>query len=129
MPVSLLLDTNIIIALFAKDTSVQQHLADAEEVFLPSIVLGELYYGALRSGNPEPSLAKIDEFAAANAVLPCDAMTARNYGEIKSGLRSKGHPIPENDIGIEAIAEQHGLTLVTRDEHFSEIDRLSVERW
>jgi len=40
-----LLDTSIVIALFADDLSVQEHLRKAEEVFVPSIVLGELYFG------------------------------------------------------------------------------------
>ena len=35
----LLLDTNIVIALFAGGPAVQEHLEQAEEVFLPSIVL------------------------------------------------------------------------------------------
>jgi tRNA(fMet)-specific endonuclease VapC len=38
-----LLDTNIIIALFANEVEVQDKLAQAEEVFVPSVVLGELY--------------------------------------------------------------------------------------
>ncbi len=44
-----LIDTNIVIALFAKDPAVQQHLGIATEVFTPAIVLGELYYGAYKS--------------------------------------------------------------------------------
>lgn len=40
----ILLDTNIVIALFANDTSVQQHLADSDDDFIPSMVLGELYF-------------------------------------------------------------------------------------
>lgn len=36
-----LLDTNIIIALFAKDEAVTTRLAASEEVFLSSIALGE----------------------------------------------------------------------------------------
>ena len=38
----------------------------------------------------------------------------------------KGKTIPENDIWIAAIAKQHGLTLISRDGHFKEIDGLSV---
>ena len=46
----ILLDTNIVIALFAKDAFVQDRLAQSDEVFVPSIVVGELYYGARKSG-------------------------------------------------------------------------------
>ena len=44
-----LLDTNIVIAIFAKDSGVVDHLAQATEVFVPSIVLGELFYSARKS--------------------------------------------------------------------------------
>jgi len=124
-----LLDTNIVIALFAQDTSVQQHIAEAEAVFVASIVLGELYYGARKSARVAANLARIDEFATSSAVLVCDTATAQEYGPIKNILREKGRPIPENDIWIAAIAQQYQLTLVSRDEHFREVDGLLVERW
>lgn len=41
-----LLDTNIVIAIFADDKSVMEALELAQEVFVPIIALGELYYGA-----------------------------------------------------------------------------------
>jgi tRNA(fMet)-specific endonuclease VapC len=45
---SFLLDTNIVIAILAKDPAVHQRLVEATEIFVPSIVLGELYYGEKR---------------------------------------------------------------------------------
>ena len=99
-----LLDTNIVIAIFADEVVVRQQLAGAGEVFIPSIVLGELYYGAQKSARIASNVARVDEFAATNSVLACDTETARRYGEIKSELRAKGRPIPENDIWIAAIA-------------------------
>ena len=71
-----LLDTNIVIAIFAEEANVQAQLAGAGEVFIPSIVLGELYFGARKSGRVEANLARIDEFAASNVVLECDTVTA-----------------------------------------------------
>jgi tRNA(fMet)-specific endonuclease VapC len=124
-----LLDTNIVIALFADEASVKQQLAIVGEIFIPSIVLGELYYGARKSARAEQNIARIDEFAAGNTVLLCDATTARQYGVIKAQLQVKGKPIPENDIWIAAIAEQYQLTLVTRDSHFQHIDGLVIEQW
>ena len=124
-----LLDTNIVIALFAREAAVQQRLAEASEVFVPSIVLGELYYGARKSTRVTENLARIDEFVASSPVLPCDTATAQRYGDIKNQLRAKGRPIPENDIWIAAIALQYHLTLVARDGHFHEVDGLQVEAW
>ncbi len=115
-----LLDTNIVIALFAQEAAVVRRLDEDTVVFVPSTVLGELYYGAHNSGRAEANKARIDQFAARSAILACDLLTAQHYGQIKNDLRAKGRPIPENDIWIAAVARQYRLTLVSRDEHFNE---------
>jgi len=124
-----LLDTNIIIAIFAEEPPVLQRVAAAEEVFVPVIVLGELYYGARKSARAAANIDRIDEFASAATTLGCDAATAQQYGRIKNDLRAKGRPIPENDIWIAAIAAQHGLTVVSRDDHFADVSGLPIEAW
>lgn len=101
----------------------------APEVFLPSIALGELLYGAERSTRRAENLAEGQGFAASVAILSCDAGTAPHYGEIKSELRRKGRPLPDNDIWIAAIARQHQLTVATRDAHFGEIVGLPLLSW
>jgi tRNA(fMet)-specific endonuclease VapC len=58
-----------------------------------------------------------------------DTNTAREYGEIKRALQTEGRLIPEKDIGIAAIAQQHDLTLATRDGHFKDVKHLTVEVW
>ncbi|BAY17759.1 PilT protein domain protein [Anabaenopsis circularis NIES-21] len=124
-----LLDTNIIIALFADEAVIKNNLAQADEVFIPSIVIGELSYGARKSGRSPQNLARVDEFVANNTVLGCDVETARQYGEIKNKLRLKGHPLPENDIWIASVALQYQLTLVTRDAHFQQVENLQTVSW
>lgn len=124
-----LLDTNIIIALFGGEAGVKERLALAGEVFISSIVLGELYYGAHKSQRAQENLARLDDFAASCAILICDRETAREYGMIKNQLLQQGRPIPENDIWVAATAQQHNLTLITRDDHFSEVAKLKMEVW
>lgn len=124
-----LLDSNIIIALFASDKAVLEAVDEAEEVFIPSIVIGELYYGAQKSGKRQANVARVDSFVQVNTILDCDRETARWYGQIKSALQAKGRPIPENDIWIAALARQHGLILATRDKHFHEVDSIDIEVW
>ena len=72
-----LIDTNIVIALFADEAIVKDNLAQASEVFIPSIVIGELCYGARKSGRVEENLARVDELVASSTILVCDAETAR----------------------------------------------------
>jgi tRNA(fMet)-specific endonuclease VapC len=124
-----LLDSNVIIALFAKDPGVHGHVAKAKEIFIPCIAIGELYFGAYKSRHAEKNLQRIDELALDATVLPCDATTARIYGQIKHRLKERGQPIPENDIWIAAIAQQYRLTLITKDSHFNVIENLTIETW
>jgi tRNA(fMet)-specific endonuclease VapC len=107
-----LLDTNIVIALFADEAIVKDNLVQASEVFIPNIVIGKLRYGARKSGRVEANLAKVDELVAGSTILVCDAETAWQCGEVKNKLRLKGRPLPENDVWIAALARQHELILV-----------------
>lgn len=122
-----LLDTNAVIALFAGEPAVVETIANKTAVFLCVPVLGELRYGVLASARVEQNLARLDDFAKAVAVLPCDKECAVFYSAVKFGLRKKGRPIPENDVWIAAIARQHRLSLISRDAHFQEVDELDLE--
>ncbi len=124
-----LLDTNIVIALFARDRAVLERLSQESQIFVSNVVLGELYYGAEKSAQSTANIQRIDDLALATSTLSCNRETARYYGRIKEALRSKGRPIPENDLWIAAQALQHSLTVATRDDHFKEIDSISIERW
>ena len=55
--------------------------------------------------------------------------SAHHYGEIKAQLKSIGKPIPENDIWIAALAIEHGMDLVTADQHFNHIKKLQTVAW
>ncbi len=124
-----LLDTNIVIAIFAGERRTVQKLKRAAAVLLPTVVVGELLYGALKSAQVRSNVDRIEEFVVTNSVLPCDLDTARHYGQIKHRLRRKGRPLPDNDHWIAALAQQHGLTIVSRDRHFQEVNNLKVEVW
>jgi tRNA(fMet)-specific endonuclease VapC len=124
-----LLDTNIVIGLFANDAKILQHLQNATDVFLSPIVLGELYYGAKHSAKVAQNVATVNSLAARVNLFPCDLITAQLYGDVKNDLQGKGRPIPENDIWIAATALQHNLTLVTRDSHFQNVTGLSLDTW
>lgn len=94
-----------------------------------ALTIGELYFGAHKSVRIHENIARINDFVLSNVVLSCNAETAKLYGDIKNRLRDIGQPIPENDIWIAAIAQQHALALVTNDGHFVVIENLTVEKW
>lgn len=124
-----LLDSNIVIALFANEFSVIKSIRQAGAVYIPSIVIGELCYGAFNSTKADQNLARVRELEEFSPVVPCDRDTAWHYGEIKQQLKREGKPIPENDIWIAATARQFDLILVTRDNHLLNVEGISVVSW
>ena len=120
----LLLDTNIISDLNDNVPETLQVLASAEEVFTSVVVAGELFYGIENSTRRKENFSFYTDFFQTCAVLDITLDTASIYGAIKTNLRQRGKPIPENDIWIAAIAIQNDLTLLTHDHHFNSVDRL-----
>jgi tRNA(fMet)-specific endonuclease VapC len=124
-----LLDTGIVASLFRGDSGIRDEISRSDEIFISSITLGELFYGAFKSQRTEAELEKIGEFAQVVRILDCNANTAEVYGRTKTALRAKGRPIPENDIWIAAVALQHQLSLAMRDPHFEQIEGLALASW
>lgn len=124
-----LLDTNAIIALQRENEALKKLLSTATSVFVPVVAVGELYYGAYKSQRVEENRQHVTAFIADRVILHIDADTANVYGQVKQELRTKGRPIPENDIWIAALAVQYDLTLITDDTHFREVDNLNWQGW
>jgi tRNA(fMet)-specific endonuclease VapC len=100
------------------------------DIALCSIVKAELHYGALRSGNPQAALAKLEVFLAPYRSLPFDDRCAAAYGRIRARLAQLGSLIGPNDLLIAAIAAVHGATLVTHNvREFSRVEGLTYEDW
>ena len=64
-----LLDTNIVIALLRGDLDVLANLDLASEVFLPIVVLGELFFGAAKSGRAAQNSDIVERFAAHRSIV------------------------------------------------------------
>jgi len=96
----LLLDSNAAIALLHGDSAVEKRVRSADEVFLPVVALGELYFGAYKSQRVEGNLGRIDALAAGIKILAPDAGTAREYGRIKNALRHRAGRFPTMISGL-----------------------------
>ena len=51
-------------------------------------------------------------------------LTSDRYSRISDQLKRQGTPIPTNDIWIAAQTMEHGVELVTSDQHFEKIQGL-----
>jgi tRNA(fMet)-specific endonuclease VapC len=124
-----LLDSSIVVRFLRSDHAVVSRFPAGARVRMSSIVIGEVLYGALLASRSREETQKVAQFAARCEILPVDAATGQQYAQVKHALRLKGRPIPDNDIWIAAQALQHGLTLVSRDRHFRDVDGLRIEEW
>lgn len=126
---NIILDTNIVTAWLKGETGIADKIDKAKNIYLPIIVIGELYYGAFHSTKVQKNITDINKLTAAYNLLLVDEAVTATYGRIKTALRKKGKPIPENDIWIAAITLQNNLTLITRDKHFKEIEGIKMKSW
>ena len=124
-----LLDTNIVVALFKDDPAVHQHLEQYPKVLTSAVVLGELYYGAQNSTRLDKHLRQINRFLTASHSARKRCRDGLRIRPDQERIANQGTSIPENDIWIAATARQHDLTLVSRDRHFAEVDNLRWEQW
>ncbi|MBN8595512.1 MAG: type II toxin-antitoxin system VapC family toxin [Anaerolineae bacterium] len=128
-----LLDTNTCIRhLNQRSPQISHHLLATPEsdITLCSIVKAELYTGALKSQQPQTTLAKQRVFTSRFVSLPFDDHAADVYAGIRSALEKSGTPVGNNDMMIAAIALIHNLTLITHNlREFSRIPNLLIEDW
>ncbi len=126
---SVLVDTSVVVDYFRQDRSLHAKIDQVEDLYLPLVVLGELFYGAHKAKQKDKVLAQVHAFSNACIIILPNETTAELYGRIKGELSTEGRTIPENDVWISAVARQHNLPLATRDRHFSFVAGLTLLDW
>jgi len=126
-----LLDTSAYSAFLRGHEDIHRNLQEADEIHLNAIVLGELRAGFQHGARRRDNEKELHAFLASPRVTVADITpeTALRYAEIVNSLRRSGSPIPTNDIWIAATAMQHGLELVTTDNHFRKVPQIIVHCW
>jgi tRNA(fMet)-specific endonuclease VapC len=121
-----LLDTVFISKLIDKDPVALDVASRIERQYTSLIVVGELYYAAANSGNPERNLSVYRHILKTVKIIPMNNDVAHCYAEIKLSLKKKGKIIPSNDLWIAAGAAAFGLSVATFDKHFDDIEQIEV---
>ncbi len=99
-----------------------------DEIFLPSIVIGELVYGFMKGSRQKFNERKLQEFLKILHVETIDINqnVSRKYALIYLSLVKKGKKIPINDVWIAACCMEVGGTLLTRDRHFQHVEQIEA---
>jgi predicted nucleic acid-binding protein len=124
-----ILDTNALSAFVDGDSGVGDVLRRQARAAIPVIVLGEFRYGITQSTRRASYEAWLASHLIDFEILPVTDDTAVAYAALRVVLRRAGRPIPANDAWIAALALQHRLPVLSRDEHFDAVPDLERTSW
>lgn len=125
----LVLDTNI----YCDYAEGLPHAVDfiatrSENIYLPSIVIGELTYGFMKGNRLQFNERKLQEIIKKLRIEVVDVThnVSRKYAIIYLSLAKKGTKIPINDVWIAACCMEVGGALLTRDQHFRHVEQIET---
>ena len=125
----MILDTNALSAFADGEMGVGEVLRRQPRAAIPVIVLGEFRYGIAGSRHRTTYEAWLDSQLSHFDILPITDETAIAYAALRVALKRSGRPIPANDAWIAALALQHRLPILSRDQHFDVVPELERKSW
>jgi len=125
----LVLDTNIYSDYAEGVAETVDYMAtQGEQIYLPSVVIGELHFGFMKGQRQRFNEKNLKQFIdLLNVdVINVNASVARKYATIYLSLQKNGTKIPINDVWIAASCMEVGGTLLTRDKHFIVVGQIET---
>ena len=102
--------------------AVDAPLRAAGRLVIPSVVLGEYYFGIRQSSQRRRYEDWLRRYLPLASIAVINHATAGIYAEVRLALKRAGTPIPSNDAWIAALARQHALPVLSNDAHFDAVD-------
>ncbi len=124
----MILDTNALSAWAEGRPVVEASLRAAGRLVVPSIVLGEYYFGIRQSRHRNRYEDWLRRYLPLAEIATVTYATADVYAAIRLELKRSGNPLPSNDVWIAALARQHVLPVLSNDAHFdmvADIERIA----
>lgn len=125
----LVLDTNIYCDYAEGLPHAVEFLATrGDDIYLPSIVMGELTYGFMKGSRQQFNERNHQEIIKKLKIeiIDVNRNVSRKYAIIYLSLVKKGAKIPINDVWIAAGCMEVGGTLLTRDHHFQHVEQIET---
>jgi tRNA(fMet)-specific endonuclease VapC len=130
--VSYLLDTNTCSYHLRRPSGlIHRFIQHSGRLFVPTIVLGELYVWVYRRDDPTQGVATIDRFVRHEVqLLAFDERCAHEFGRLRGKLLRQGIVVGRVDLMIASVALVHSLSLVTHNmRDFQNVPGLQLEDW
>jgi tRNA(fMet)-specific endonuclease VapC len=120
---TLCIDTNAYTAFKRGHRQIQELLEAADEVVVPTIVLGELYSGFAMGSRESANIRELGSFLQKPGITiaPVSEGVAERYGMLMKALTTMGMLIPTNDVWIASISMETGARILSLDAHFHRI--------
>ena len=125
----MILDTNALSAFIDGEPAIGARLSIETRAAIPVIVLGEFRYGIATSRHRRAYERWLEDHLPEFEILSVTEATTLAYAGIRASLKKAGRPIPANDAWIAALALQHRLPILSRDEHFDAVAGLRRDTW
>ena len=125
----MILDTNALSAFVDGEPEVGAILRRQHRAAMPVIVLGEFRYGIMGSRHRKTYEEWLEIHLRHFDLLAITAETTLPYASLRATLKRLGRPIPANDAWIAALARQHRLAVLSRDQHFDVVPGLERKSW
>lgn len=111
------------------DADVGSILRRQSRAAIPVIVLGEFRYGIAESRQRTAYEGWLEAQLSHFDVLSVIEETTVAYAALRVALRRLGRAIPANDAWIAALALQHRLPVLSRDQHFDVVPDVERRSW
>ena len=118
----MILDTNALSAWAEGVAAIERPLLSAQRLVVPSVVLGEYYFGIRQSRHRQRYETWLRQYLPLTEIVTITQATADAYADIRVELKLEGTPIPSNDAWIAALARQHVLPVLSNDMHFDVVE-------
>lgn len=123
------IDTDVAIEYLRGNPEVVEKLKRLDELYITTVTIAELYYGAYSSKNPSSHFEGLANFFEKVDFLTLDIGSSRVFGKLKSRLKKNGKMMGNFDMLIASIALLFDFFLITRNtKDFQRIDRLKLLR-
>ena len=127
----ILFDTDTCVGILRGYGSVlSRRKAADDEIAVSFMTVAELYYGALKSTNPDKNYRLVEQLLLTLRVINSDMEILKEFGKLKRDLELEGNLLADADLFIAATCITKCNMLITGNtKHYNRISGLKIANW